>query len=105
LLDGGHAVQLVAWIDTLGAVACVKIFVEAQARHPLQNRDAVFFGGSGVNRGLVNNDVTPLEHFSDGFTGTNQGCQVGLLEVIDRRGYRHDVYVRSEEHTSELQSR
>jgi len=91
LLDGGDAVFLVARVDALGAVAGVEVDVELEAGHLLQHRHAVFFGGTGVDGGFVNDDVALLEHLTDGLAGLDQGGEVGLLVLVDGGGDGDDV--------------
>ncbi|MCY1522314.1 hypothetical protein D9M68_571620 [compost metagenome] len=93
LLDRADAVFLVARVDALGAVARVEVHVELQARHALQHRHAVFFGGARIDGGFIDDDVAALEHGADRFAGLDQRRQVGLLVFVDGGRHGHDEHV------------
>ena len=58
--DSGDAVLLVAGADALGAVASVEVLVELEVREIFEHRVTIFFGATGVNGGLVDDDVATL---------------------------------------------
>ena len=84
---------LVARVDALGAVAGVEVDVELEAGELFEDRDAVFFGGAGVHRGFVDDDVALLEHLADGLGGLDQRGEVGLLVLVDGGGDGDDEAV------------
>jgi len=61
LLDRGQPVFFVAGIDALRAVADEEIPVELEFGYPLQDGDADLLRSAGVDRGLVDDNVTHLQ--------------------------------------------
>lgn len=93
LHDVGDAVELIARVNALRAVAGVEVLVEGEAGDPLQHRHAVLLGGAGEYRGLVNHDIAGLEGLADGLGRPDQRRQVGLAVLVDGGGHGDDVDV------------
>jgi len=84
---------LVTGVDPLGAVANAEVAAEGEAGNPLQNRDAILFGGTGIDRGLIDDDVAFFQRFGYRLGGLQQDREVWPLGVIHRRRYRYDMEV------------
>ncbi len=56
--DSGEGVDLIARVDSLRAVAAEKVFVELEAAELFKHGHAHFFGGTGVDGGFIDHDVT-----------------------------------------------
>ena len=93
LHDVGDAVELIARVDALRAVAGVEILIERKAGDPFQHGHAVLLGGAGEYRGLVNHDVAGLEGLADGLGRLDQRRQVRLAVLVDGGRYRYDIDV------------
>ena len=65
--DGGKAVFTVARINAFGRIANRKISPGFQARQFFKDRHAFFFGGTGINRAFINNDVALFQNGANGF--------------------------------------
>ncbi len=83
----------VARVDPLRAVTAIEILVEAQPRPFLEQGDADFLGGTGIDRGFIDHDVAALEQAGNQGTGAAQRRQIGLLMRIDRGRHGHDVHI------------
>ena len=81
--------MLVSGVDALWRVAHHKIFSEFEPRHFFQNRNAVFFGATGVNRRFKHHVVAFFEHLRHGTACAEQGFEVGEVGVVygGRNGY------------------
>jgi hypothetical protein len=88
--DGGEGVDFVAGVDALGAVAAEKVLVELEAAELFEHGHAHFFGGAGVDRGFVNDDVARLEHSAHGFAGLDERGHVGAVGLVHRGGHGDD---------------
>ena len=84
---------LVAGINTFRAVAAEEVMIEPEAGMLFEDWHAVFLGTSGIDGGLVNDDVTFFQHFTHGFTGLNEGREVWSLMFVYRRGNGDDIAV------------
>ena len=93
LHDVGDAVEFVARVDALRAVARVELLVERKTGDPLQHRHAVLLGGAREYRGLVNHDVTGLEGLADGLRRPDQRREIGLAVLINGSRHRDDIDV------------
>jgi hypothetical protein len=93
LFDRRDAMQLVARVDALRAVAGVKIDVEFKAGNGFQHRHAVFLGGARVDRRFVNDDVALLQNLPEGSRRLDQRREVGALVFVDRRRHGDDIDV------------
>ena len=82
-------------VDALGAVAGEEVLVEFQAGYFFQNRNTVFFSGTRVNSGFVNNDIAFFQYFTDGFGSFYQRSQIRFFVLVDRSRYGNDKYVTS----------
>ena len=76
---------LVTGIDPFGAVSAEKVTVVLEAAEPFHDRNAFLLGTSGVNGAFVDHDAAGPDHFSDGFGGTDQRGEIGMLVFIHRR--------------------
>src|SRR5690606_32399848 len=93
LANVSHAVVLVTGIDALRAVTGVKVFIETQAGDTLQDRHTNFFGGAGIDRRLIDDNISTLQYSANGFAGPYQRSEVRLLVLVDGRRHRHDEHV------------
>ena len=67
--------------------------VELQAAEFLQHGHTVFLGATGINGGLVDDDVTFGERFTDSLAGFDERSEVGIVESVNRSGHGNDVGV------------
>ena len=88
-----QAMFLVTGVDALRAVADEEVLVQSQSRTLLQERHAEFFGGAGVYRRLVDDDVTLFQHAAQCLAGKAQRHQVRPLAAADRRRHSDDIEV------------
>ena len=80
---------LVSGVDALWRVAHHKIFSEFEPRYFFQNRNAVFFGATRVNRRFKHHVVAFFEYLRHGAACAEQGFEVGEVGVVygGRNGY------------------
>ena len=93
--DRRQAVLAVAGVDPLRAVADVEVAVEGETGDLLEHRHAALLSGSGVDRGLVDDDVAATQRAGDRLGRGQDRGEVGLLVLVDGCRGRHDVDVRS----------
>ncbi len=84
LLDGIEAVNLVARIDSLGAVADLPVNAALESGLLLDNRDTGLFRDTRINGRLENNNRARLNILSDKVTRALDRRQVRRVIVIDR---------------------
>ena len=84
----------VAWIDALGRITKGEIASADKPRRAFERRHAVFFGGAGIDRGLVDHDVAPLKGVANQFRRLQQHAQIGTKIVVDRRWDGDDKKIR-----------
>lgn len=93
LHDPGDRAVPVAGIDPLGRISGEEIPVEGQARHALDDGNAVLFGRTGIDGGLVDHHVARRDDAPDQLGGADQRLEVRLAMAVDRRGDGDDVDV------------
>ena len=64
-----------------------------EARCLLEHRNAVFLGGAGIDRRLVDDDRSFAHRLADGLRGFAQCAEVGPPRIVDRGRHRHDEEV------------
>ena len=92
--DGLEAMLPVAGIDALGRIAEGEIASADEPGGAFEHRHAVFFGGAGIDRELVDHDVAPLERAADQFGRFQQQAQIGAKMLVDRRRDGDDKKIR-----------
>src|SRR5690554_4154875 len=65
-----HGMFFVTRIDSLGTVPGKEIIVVFQSAHFLHHRDTLIFGYTGIDCGLIDNDVSFGDDLAHGLTGT-----------------------------------
>jgi len=75
-------VLLVAGVDALRAVTDVEVPVERELGDSPQDRDADLLRGTGIDQGLVDDDITRLQQHTHGIAGRFQEVQVRLFMRI-----------------------
>jgi hypothetical protein len=84
----GKGVLSVARVDPLRGVTDEKVLLPFHARLTLQHGDANLFGGTRINRGLIDNDGTLFHIAADTGAGPDEGAEVGDVGVVNGSRYR-----------------
>ena len=95
--DLGKRVLPVARIDALRRITDVKIALPLLAREFLEDRNADFLGGAGIDGRFVNDDGAVLHMLADRFTRANQRPEIGLVHLIHRGRHGDDNEIRFSE--------
>ena len=85
--------QLVAGIDTLGAIAGIEVDVELQSADAFHHGQALFLGDAWIDGALIDHHIALADDLTDGFGSTPQGTQVGAVVGIHRGGHGHHIEV------------
>ena len=83
-------VFFIAGVDALRRIADVEIAQPLHAGILLQNGDANFFGGTGIDGGFVHHDRTFFHILADALAGADQRAEIGLMRFVHRCGYGDD---------------
>ena len=92
LYDVTDPVFLITRIDTLRAIAGIKIRVKLQARYLLKHRHADLFGCSRIHSRFVNNHRVVLHYAANSLARQNQRGQIWLFILVDWSGHGNNEY-------------
>ncbi|MDT4787169.1 hypothetical protein FQZ97_195360 [compost metagenome] len=76
---------LVSWVDALRAITRIEINIKFQAREFFENRHTVFFCGSRVYRGLINNNIPSFQMLPYSFGSLDKRSKIRPFIFINRR--------------------
>ena len=65
-LDLLHGMQLIARVDAFRRITREEIHIELKAGNLLHHRQALFFGDTGIDGALIDDNVTPGNHLAHG---------------------------------------
>jgi hypothetical protein len=85
--------RLVSRVDSLWTVSTKKVLIKLKSRSFLKDRNAVLFGFTGIDRGLIDDDITRLQSACNCLTGKKQWLQFRSIVGIYWRGNGNDVAI------------
>ena len=86
LVDVLEAVDSVAGVDSLGAVADLEVGAAFEPGFFLEDRDADVFGAAGIDGGFIDDDGTGYQVPAHDLGGADDGRQVGSVVGVDGCG-------------------
>ena len=88
-----YGMQLVTWVDALGAIASVEIDIHLHSTDFLDNGDAVVLGNTWIDGGLIDYDIAFGDDLADSGGGTNKRGEVGVVVGVNGGGDCHNIEI------------